>query len=244
MTAQAVKEIPPEKLGFEGFVLDYALNSNISERNKCIISLFPNDFWKVVEISIDDATKYADVLCQSEAMLPRVVAESKDEYLKKLAPRLYAAYGVMKKITIWNSGLMKEKDFKNKCAEIFRGELQLIGMKMFSILKPEDKKSFLDQVYSSAVPSCALRVWADYVCTPIADYDILSEYKKRDFPSTHLSDIIGKIGLIPTIAWLRELPDYRNFENRVNALSQFLLDSKIIKSYIMFDSVFFPYTNK
>lgn len=139
---------------------------------------------------------------------------------------------------------MKDENFKNKCAEIFRGELQLIGMKMLFVLKPEDKKSFLDQVYSSVAPSYALRVWADYVCTPIADNDILREGEKRDFPRTHLSDIIGNIGFIPTVVWLRELPNYRNFENRVNALSKFLLDSQSLKSYVMFDSAFFPCTNK
>lgn len=244
MTTQDIKEIPPEKLGFEGFILDYAWNSNISERNRYIISLFPNDLWKNAEISIDDATKYADILCQSEDMLPKIVAESNDKYLEEIAPRLYTAYYVMKTTTLWNSGLMKDENFKNKCAEIFRGELQLVGIKMLSVLKPEDKKSFLDQVYSSVAPSYALRVWADYACTPIADDDILKEGEKRDFPRTHLSDVMGKIGFIPTIAWLRELPDYRNFENRVNALSKFLLDSQTIKSYVMFDSAFFPYTNK
>lgn len=244
MTTQDIKEIPPEKLGFEGFILDYAWNGNISDRNKYIISLFPNDLWKDAEISIDDVTKYADVLCQSEDMLPKIVAESNDEYLKEIAPRFYSVYHIIKMATIWNSGLMKDKNFQNKCAEVARGELQLIGMKMFSVLRAEDKKSFLDQVSSSMAPSYALRVWADYVCVPTANNDILEKSEKGSFPRTHLSDVIGKIGFISTIAWLRELPNYHNFENLVNALPGFLLDSKNLINYAAFDSVFFPYTNK
>src|SRR3989344_5600640 len=99
MATQDIKEIPPEKLGFDGFILNYAWNSNISERNKYILSIFPNDLWKGAELSIDDVNKYADVLCQSEDMLPKIVAESNDEYLKEIAPRLYAAYHIMRVAT-------------------------------------------------------------------------------------------------------------------------------------------------
>jgi hypothetical protein len=244
MTTQDIKEIPPEKLGFEGFILNYAWNSNISERNKYIISLFPDDLWKEVGISVDDVKKYADVLCQDEDTLPKMIAESNDKYLEEIAPRLYGAYYIMRTATIWNNGLMKDENFRNKCAEVARGELQLIGMKMFSILKAEDKKMFLDQVFSSKAPPYALRVWADYVCTPTADNDILQKSEKNSFPRTHLSDVIGKIGFVSTIAWLRELPNYNNFENLVSALSGFLLDSEKLTSYAMFDSAFFPYTKK
>ena len=244
MTTQDIKEIPPEKLGFEGFILDYAWNSNISERNKYIISLFPNDLWKNAEISIDDATKYADVLCQSEDMLPKIVAESKDKYLEEIAPRLYTAYYVMKTTTVWNSGLMKDENFKNKCAEIARAELQLLGLKMFPTLSLENKKKFLDQVFTSVMPPYALRLWADYAFTPLSENEFFEKSEKKTFPRTHLSDVIGKIGFIATIAWLRELPNYRNFENWASATSEFVLDSEKLKSYAMFDSAFFPYMNK
>ena len=244
MPTKDIKEIPPAKLGFEGFVLDYAWNNDISERNKYIISLFPNDFWKSVEISCDDATKYADILCQSEEYLPKNVAESDDEYLEEIASKLYSTYHVMRVSTIWNSGLMKDKNFQDKCAEIARGELQLLGMAMFSVLTSENKKIFLNQVFSSEAPPYALRVWADYVCTPNADHDILAGDEKSGFLRTHLSKVIEKIGFISTIAWLRELPNCRNFENLVNALSEFLLDSKGLTNYAQFDSVFFPYTKK
>lgn len=248
MTTQDIKEIPPEKLGFEGFILNYAWNSNISERNKYILSIFPSDLWEKVDISIDDANKYADVIFQNEGMLGKTVAEkikeNNDKYLEEIAQRLYAAFHIMKMATIWNEGLMKDENFKNKCAEIARAELQLLGLKMFSTLSLENKKKFLDQVSTSAMPPYALRLWADYAFTPLSENEFFEKNEKKTFPRTHLSDVIGKIGFIATIAWLRELPNYRNFENLASATSEFVLDSEKLKSYAMFDSAFFPYMNK
>lgn len=245
MATQDTKEILPEKLGFEGFILDYAWNSNVSERNKYVISLFPDDLWKEAKLSTDDAKKYADILCQNEDVLPKMVAESKDKHLEEIAPQLYKAYYFMRVATLWNKGkLMSNDKWKNKFAEVARAEFQLLGFKMFSILSLEHKKEFLDKAYSSDMPHYALRLWADYAYTPLAEDDILSGREKRSFPRTHLSDIIEKVGFVSAIAWLRELPNYRNFENWSNKLSEFLLDSEKLKSYAMFDSSFFPYTNK
>ena len=245
MTTQDIKEIPPEKLGFEGFILNYTWNSNVSERNKYIISLFPGDLWKEAKFSADDATKYADILCQSEDVLPKIVAESKDKYLEEIAPQIYNAYYLMRVATLWDKGmLMSDDKWKSNFAEVARAEFQLLGFKMFSALPLEHKKEFLDKAASSDMPPYALRLWADYAYTPIAENDIIPGSEKRSFPRTHLSDIIEKVGFISAIAWLRELPNYRNFENWANKLSEFLLDSEKLKSYAMFDSAFFPYINK
>lgn len=248
MTTQDIKEISPEKLGFTGFILNYAWNSDLPQRNKYILSIFPNELWEKVEISIDDANKYADVLFQNENMLGQTVAkkiaESNDKYLEEIAPRLYSAYHIIKTATIWNEGIMKDENFKNKCAGIARAELQLLGLKMFSALSPENKKKFLDQVFTSSMPPYALRLWADYAFTPLSENEFFEINEKKTFPRTHLSDVIGKIGFIATIAWLRELPNYRNFENWTNVTSEFVLDSEKLKSYAMFDSSFFPYINK
>src|SRR3989338_288793 len=186
MTTQDIKEIPPEKLGFTGFILDYAWHSDLSQRNKYILSIFPSDLWEKVGISIDDANKYADVIFQNEGMLGKTVAEK-----------------------------IKENNEK-----------------------------YLEEVFTSVMPPYALRLWADYAFTPLSENEFFEKNEKKTLPRTHLSDVIGKIGFIATIAWLRELPNYRNFENWASATSEFVLDSEKLKSYAMFDSAFFPYMNK
>lgn len=241
-----------EYSGFEEFFNTYYKDKHVTQQNKYILSIFPNSFWERIDVSLEDTSKYADTffLSDDNQEFTKAVVASKDPWLLKNGVLIHSAlYGV----TLWNKGLMKNENFRNKCADIVLAELQILGIKMLALLPKDEQKKFLDECAEHYPPSVepdfaflALRMWADFVCTLLAEKHGLVSTPAESFPKTHLSDIVGKIGFIATIVWLRELtgPDYRNFDKYVQQFSSFLLDVQSLKNYIMFDSVFFPYIGK
>lgn len=241
-----------EYSGFEEFFTTYCKDKTVAQQNKYILSIFPNSFWERIGIPFEDVSKHADLffLSDDNQEFTKAVVASNDPWILKNGTLIRSAlYGV----TLWNKGLMKNENFRNKCADIILAELQMLGIKMLALLPKDEQKKFLDECTKHYPPSVepdfaflALRLWADFVCTPLAEKHGLIPKQTKDFPRTHLSDVIGKIGFIATIVWLRELtgPDYRNFDKYVQQFSSFLLDVQSLKNYLMFDSVFFPYIGK
>ena len=240
---------PPEYSGFEEFFTKYYKDSSFTEQNKYILSIFPVDFWKNIDVSFKDVSKHADIFFQSEDKeFTKAIVEKNDPWLTEHGGNIYVA---MKIVTAWGKELMKSENFRNKCADIALAELQNLGLKMLTLLPKEDQKKFLEECQRHYPPSTepdfpflAMRVWADVACTPLAETNGLISKKKDSFPRRNLSDVIEKLGFIATIAWLRELPHYRNFDKHSQKCFPFLLDIKALKNFIAFDSVFFPYAGK
>ena len=200
---------------------------------------------KLATVGEDKVRKMAGSI-SLEAVI--TIAKSKDSWLLKYGALVYSAINT---VTIWNKELMKNENFRNKCADITLAELQMIGIKMCALLPKNEQKKFLDNCAKYYPPSIepdfaflALRVWADFVCTPLAEKNGLVPTQKESFPRIHLPDVIKELGFIATIAFLRELPSYRNFNGYIQKFSYFLLDVQGLKNYIAFDSVFFPYIGK
>ena len=240
---------PPEYSGFGEFFTKYYQNTSFAEQNKYILSIFPVDFWKNIGVSFEDVSKHADIFFQSEDKeFIKAIVEKNDPWLTEHGGNIYVA---MKIVTTWGKELMKSENFRNKCADIALAELQNLGLKMLTLLPKEEQKKFLEECKQHYPPSVepdfsflAMRVWADVVCTPLAETNGLIPKKKDSFPRPHLSEVIEKLGFIATIAWLRELSNYHNFEKYSPKFSSFLLDVKALKNYIAFDSAFFPYAGK
>lgn len=243
---EPVEISPLEYVGFEEFFTKYYKDTSTTEQNKYILSIFPNIFWKKIGVSFEDVLKHADIFFQSDnTEFIKAVAKSKDSWLLKYGALVYSA---MNTVTIWNKELMKNENFRNKCADITLAELQVIGIKMCALLPKNEQKKFLDKCTEYYPPSIepdfaflALRVWADFVCTPLAEKNGLVPTQKESFPRIHLFDVIKEVGFIATIAFLRELLGYRNFDKYVQKFSYFLLDVQGLKNYTAFDSMFFPY---
>lgn len=246
-TQEGAKTSPPDNIGFGRFFAKYGWEMSFSEQNKYILSIFPGDFWKSIGVSFDDVSKHADILCQSEDILTETIKKSDNAWIIKHGAHVYRA---MKEATIWNEGLMKDKNFQKKCAEIALAELQVLGIKMLALLPKNEQEMFLEQCHRYYPPSInpdfvfsALRIWADVVCVPYAENDGIVPPKKEAFPRIHLSEVVQELGFISTIAWLREFPTtHHNFDKLTQRFSKFLLDVKKLKSYSMFDSAFFPYS--
>lgn len=239
-----------EYSGFEEFFNTYYKDKPITQQNKYILSIFPNSFWERIDVSLEDASKYADTffLSDDNQEFIKAVVASNDPWLLKNGTLIRSAlYGV----TLWNKGLMKNENFRNKCADITLAELQNLGIKMAALLPKNEQKKFLDECtkyYPLTVEPdfayLALRVWADVVCTPLAEKNGLVPTQKERFLRIHLANVIERVGFIATIAFLREMPGSRNFDKYVQKFSYFLLDVQGLKNYIAFDSVFFPYIGK
>lgn len=245
-TREEAKNIPLEKIRFTEFIAKYGFEMSFSEKNRHILSIFPSDFWKSAGVSFDDVSSRADVLCQSEDVLTETIKKSDDAWLIKHGAHIYRT---MREATIWNEGLMKDKNFQKKCAEIALAELQILGLEMLALLPKDEQKIFLEQCHRYYPPSVdldfpfsALRTWADYVCVPYAEKIGIVPPQKEAFPRIHLSEIIRELGFVSTIAWLREFPTYHNFDKLPQQFSKFLLDVQNLKNYSRFDSAFFPHS--
>lgn len=240
---------PPEYSGFEEFFKKYYENTSANEKNKYILSIFPDSFWERIGVSFAEVSKYADIFFQYDNIeFIKRITESNDTWLLKNGGLIYS---VLNGVTLWNNGLMKNENFRNKCADIALAELQMIGIEMCALLPKNEQKKFLDECTKYYPPSVepdfaffALRTWADFVCIPLAEKNGLAPTQKESFPRIHLADVIKRVGFIATIAFLRELPGSRNFDKYVQNFSYFLLDVQGLKNYSVFDSVFFPYIGK
>jgi len=240
---------PPEYSGFGEFFATYYKDKSFTEQNRYILSIFPPAFWANIGVSFEDVSNHADVFFQhDEKERVKTIVKINNTWLTKHSINVDVA---MKLATTWNRELMSNENFRNKCADIALAELQMLGIKMCALLPKDEQKKFLDECAEHYPPSVepdfaflALRVWADVVCTPLAEKHGLVQETKGDMIRIHLSDVIKEVGFIETIAWLRELPSYNNFDKHVQKSSIFLLDVQGVKNYIAFDSVFFPYIGK
>ena len=234
-----MKTIPPENIGLEGFVSKYT-EMSIADKNLHVLGVFPNPFWESLGISFADVSEHADIFCQEESSALESFKNTNNRWLKRYGLSVLLA---MQKASIWNEGYMRRGDFKNRCSEIARGELQVLGQHMLSLLPSVEQKVFCEFCYKSVIPKNSLRIWADYTCVPCAENDGIVAPKSGSL-RLHLSDAIKEIGFVSTIMWLRGLPTRHNFETHVQNFSGLILEANNLRNYSKFDSVFFPHTSK
>jgi len=214
--------VPYENLGFTGFVAQYCWNMTLSERNKVMLSIFPNKFWDSLRVSLGDVLAHADILCRGGAPLQIEIRKNRDEWLVRNGTEIFRA---TKKASARSGEFNQDKDFRSKCAEIAQAEKQHLGLYMLTLLSVEEQKHFLENARQSLAPEYALQMWAEVVCYPLVKMTGLVK-KKGIETTTFLFEIVDEMGFLQTINWMRSLPNYDNFDEYVRNNALVLLGMK------------------
>jgi hypothetical protein len=230
---QKIKEIPLENLGFSGFVLEYAWNMSLSERNKTILSVFPKRFWNDLGVSFDDVLAHADILCDKRSALTIEIQKKEDEWLVKYGHKIALA---MQKLTakdgefrcrgnssmengvLVNKDDEEHRDFLSKVGNIKQAELQIFGLYMLTLLPKEEQKKFLAKAYQSDKYAKQLQLWAEVVCFPFLKQHGLLE-KQGVNTTTFFGEITDKYGFVDSISWIRNIPNDYEIEEYVRKYS-------------------------
>jgi len=225
--------IPPENLGFSGFIAqycgywsndDYKIKSQ-QERNKIVLSVFPTRFWDDLGVSLTDVLLHADILCRGSAPLQIEIQKNENAWLVKHGTEIFHA---MKKATAHGGEFNKDKDFLIKCSEIKSGELQILGLHMLLSLPSEEQKYFLENTRQSLVLENALRLWAELVCFPLAKSSKLIQ--KSRFSTPLFLDLMDEMGFVRAIDFIRALPEY-NFLDKNNDRDPALTFENYVRQY-------------
>ena len=163
---------PVEYSGFEEFFTTYYKDKTVAQQNKYILSIFQIVFGKgsAFPLRMFLGMPIFSFLSDDNQEFTKAVVASNDPWILKNGTLIRSAlYGV----TLWNKGLMKNENFRNKCADIILAELQMLGIKMLALLPKDEQKKFLDECTKHYPPSVepdfaflALRLWADFCVYP------------------------------------------------------------------------------
>lgn len=170
--------------------LEYSKIS-LTEKNKKIIGIFPEEFWSNLGVTVQDVILYADFLVDRGLSLRTVLNNKKDKWLTE------NAFNIIKKIqevTKYGGELSSDSCFMYGVREINSGELLNLGLKMFNSLS-EDKKKIQKNYYE-------IKMWAEVVSNGLAE---LSGFYKPAVIPPPFDDFVRQVGLLHYVEWIRGL---------------------------------------